>query len=50
MMITILVAGVLALVVAAVMLARASGPTRSVNQMLYETEHPAAAPAVKTAD
>jgi hypothetical protein len=55
MMITILVVGVLALVVAAVMLARASGPTRSVNQLLYETEHPVAAPVpvagpVKRAD
>ena len=40
MMISILVVGVLALVVAAVLLARASGPTRSVNQLLYDTEHP----------
>jgi hypothetical protein len=42
MMITILVVGVLALAVAAVLLARASGPTRSVNQLLYDTEHPVA--------
>ena len=47
-MIFVLVAGVLALAVAAVMLARASGPTRSVNQLLYETEHPATAPAKGT--
>jgi hypothetical protein len=40
--VTILVVtlGVLALAAAAVLLARASGPTRSVNQVLYDTEHP----------
>ena len=44
--ILVLVAGVLALAVAAVMLARASSPTQSVNQLLYETEHPVSPTAV----
>ena len=42
MMILVLVIGVLVFGTAAVMLARSTGATRSVNQVLYDTEHPKA--------
>lgn len=41
-MIFVLTAGVLVFGVAAVVLARTCGPTRSVGQLLYDTEHPEA--------
>lgn len=41
MSVLILTVGVVVLATAAVMLARACGPTRGVGQLLYETEHPA---------
>jgi hypothetical protein len=39
-MILVLTVGVLVFGVAALMLARACGSTRSVGQLLYDTEHP----------
>ena len=41
-MIIVVSLGVLALAAAGILLARTMGPTRSVNQMLYDTEHPKA--------
>jgi hypothetical protein len=38
----VLSVGVLALGAVALMLARASSPTRSVHQVLHDTEHPGA--------
>jgi hypothetical protein len=42
LMILVLSVGVLVFGVAALMLARACGSTRSVGQLLYDTEHPEA--------